>query len=532
MSSGSTVQRTPAASARRAIAVWMGKATHSGVRRLSSGRGAAIPGRVALAIDPAALTSLTAEMRRGSILVTGSAGKSTTCQLLAPIIRAAGLHLVLSTDGSGQRSALAAAMVAHAAPTGHMRRASPAIGLFEVSSGSLAEIVRHVAGPAAIVCTNIFPDAIGGQRRRDSGATALARAIRTLPATTTLILNADDPGAACLGADLPNPRLYFGVSDPACGRVREDPTSDFPRCPRCDAELTYNRVYYAHLGHWDCGGCGLSRPRPDVSITRIEQVGSSSARLHLTTPAGPAVLRLPLPGLYNAYNALAALAAARHCQLPGRSLAAIEQAPAGSGRMERVTVTGREVYLALGTNATGYTEVLRAVLGDGEPKRMLLGLSDRPDASWIWTVDFESLAGLVPGPVITGDGAAKLAVRLKYAGWLGDGQDRGQSAGAIIEPDPVRAFQAAMTATPPGQPLWVVSTSAELRAIRRWLRQRGFVQADRRARGHLTSVQQPTGPQLTGPQPSAPPVSGRRPNGRTRYGRRPPRQAGQTGAGR
>ena len=52
------------------------------------------------------------------------------------------------------------------------------------------------------------------------------------------------------------------------------------------------------------------------------------------------------------------------------------------------------MYLALARNARGYTEVLRAVLGDGEPKRMLVGLDDRagrqPDTSWIWDVDFDS----------------------------------------------------------------------------------------------------------------------------------------------
>ena len=58
---------------------------------------AAIPGRVTLAIDPRALASLAAEIRHGSILVTGSNGKGTTCRMLAPVMRAAGLHPVVGT---------------------------------------------------------------------------------------------------------------------------------------------------------------------------------------------------------------------------------------------------------------------------------------------------------------------------------------------------------------------------------------------------------------------------------------------------
>jgi lipid II isoglutaminyl synthase (glutamine-hydrolysing) len=475
MSSGTTAQRSPAASARRAIAVCMGKAADTGVRHLGNGTGGAIPGRVTLAIDPRALASLAAEIGRGSILVTGSNGKGTTCRMLAPVIRAAGLHAVVASEQSQQRPGLAATMIAHAAASGHLRCDPQAIGLFEVHHESFAEIIRHVTEPTAVVCTNIFRGHRAGDREPGQVKAQLEQAIRELPASTALILNADDPRVANLAPELANPRLYFGLTDPAHGRVRADRTADFPRCPRCDGELSYACVYYAHLGHWACGGCGLSRPEPHVRVTKIGPAGSSSTRLHVTAGTAQTVLEIPLPGLYNGYNALAAMAAAVQCRLPDWTLAAVEQVTAGSGQMEHVRVSGHDVYLTVAENATGYTEVLRAVLGDGEPKRLLLGLGEcagqQPDTSWIWDVDFESVTGLAPAPVISGTKAAALAVRLKYAGWLGEGQDRGQSAGAIIEPDPVRAVQAAITATPAGQPLWIVSTSTALRGIRRWLRQ-------------------------------------------------------------
>jgi lipid II isoglutaminyl synthase (glutamine-hydrolysing) len=511
MSARTTIQRSPAASARRGIAVWIGTAAWTGVRRLGKRSGTAYPGLVTLAIDPSALASLSAEMQRGSILVTGSNGKGTTCRMLAPIMRAAGLHPVLNTEDSD------------VGPAGHLRSDPHAIGLFEVGARSLAEIVRHVTQPAAIVCTNIFRDELDGQLA-PSGIKMLERAIRSLPAITTLILNADDPRVAGLAPELPNPRLYFGMSDHVHGRVRADPTSDLPRCPRCDGELSYSCLYYAHLGHWACGACGLSRPQPDVCVTKIDLLGTSSTRLHVATATGQTVLEIPLPGLCNGYNALAAAAAATLWQLPDSSLAAIKQVTAGAFRMERMRVSGHDVFLALAKNATAYTEVLRAVLGDGEPKRMVLGLSDghgeQPDTSWIWDVDFDSLAGLAPAPVISGNRAADLAVRLKYAGWLGDGQDRGQSAGAIIEPDPIRALQAAIAATPLGEPLWIVSTSTVLRAIRHSLVLQRPV------------VQPPGRPQPTGPHPAGPPPSGRRPSAPIRRGRHTHRQRGQSGAGR
>ena len=119
--------------------------------------------------------------------------------------------------------------------------------------------------------------------------------------------------------------------------------------------------------------------------------------------------------------------------------------------MERIKVANHDVYLTLAKNANGYTEVLRAVLGDGRPRRIMLGLNDfegkQPDTSWIWDVDFESVCGLIPSPVVTGNRAYDLTVRLKYAGWLGATKE----TTLTTEPDPVRAFQRALARTPLGR---------------------------------------------------------------------------------
>jgi UDP-N-acetylmuramyl tripeptide synthase len=433
---------------------------------------------VALAIDPGALAGLAAEIPNGAVLVTGSNGKGTTCRMLATVMRAAGLHPILNREGSNQLSGLATSLVASSGLSGHLPRDGQAIGLFEVDEGSFPGIVKQIARPRALVFTNVFRDQLDRYMEPAYMMSMLERAMRNLPADTTLVLNADDPRVSYLAPDLQNPRLYFGFQDTGLARDGEDPTSDFPRCPRCGGELAYRCVFYAHLGHWSCPGCGLARPEPQVRLTKIDLLGSASSRVQAATPAAETVLEIPLPGLYNAYNAVAALAAATACQLPDRALAAMERVTPSSLRMERIEVAGHSVYLTLAKNANGYTEVLRAVLGDGQPKRIMLGLNDcegkQPDTSWIWDVDFDSVCGLIPSPVLTGNRAHDLAVRLKYAGWLGTTKATTLTA----EPDPVRAFQLALARTPPGEPLWLVSTSIVLQHVRRWLRQQGFVRKE------------------------------------------------------
>jgi lipid II isoglutaminyl synthase (glutamine-hydrolysing) len=167
----------------------------------------------------------------------------------------------------------------------------------------------------------------------------------------------------------------------------------------------------------------------------------------------------------------------------------------GYFRVERMTKGGREVRLALARNPGGYTDLLRALLGDGQPKHMLLALNvrsggpgrpghpapagcGRPDVSWIWDVDFESLRALACAAVVSGNRAADLAVRLKYAGWLGTGAGAGQ-ADIAVEPDPVRGFQVALARTPAGQPVWALSNSLILDRLRGWLLRQGYASTER-----------------------------------------------------
>ena len=82
---------------------------------------------------------------------------------------------------------------------------------------------------------------------------------------------------------------------------------------------------------------------PTVAAERIELQGTRAARFTLRTPAGSLELDLPLPGLYNVYNALGAAAVCLQLQIELPVIAAgLEAVSAAFGRAERVDIDGVE----------------------------------------------------------------------------------------------------------------------------------------------------------------------------------------------
>jgi UDP-N-acetylmuramyl tripeptide synthase len=399
--------------------------------------------------------------------------------------------------------------VIRAEPNGHLRRAGNAAAVFEVDEAAFPAVLAQLH-PRVIVVTNLFRDQLDRYGEVDTVAERWRGALANTNADTVVALNADDPAIAALGDVAPGRVLYFGVETLAgSDRERlagETEVLDTRNCPRCRTRLDYTERFYSHVGHWECSSCGFARPEPSVLARNVTTDGVDAMRFELVTSEGQVSMRVGLPGLYNVYNALAAVAAG---QIMGATLTqtmhAVERFSPAFGRAERIDVDGREVRIMLAKNPTGLNEVLRALESSGGTRRHLfLLLNDRPadgeDVSWIWDADFERVPRIARSIVVSGTRAADLAVRLKYAGVavserLAVPEEEGSapavpSANArlaaepqpggrdtvpiIIEPSVPRALDAALEHTPRGQSLFVVPTYTAMLAVRAELERRGF----------------------------------------------------------
>ena len=435
-------------------------------RRAGRGGGTSLPGKLLTRMEPEAIAQLALRLPQGTAVISATNGKTTTAAMVASILEQSGIALVHNRAGANMAGGVASTLLAAA---GRGSSINGELGLFEVDEFWLDRVAPQLA-PRAMLLGNLFRDQLDRFGELETIADRWAALVTEL-GSTRLALNADDPLIADLGRERGGV-TYFGVEDPAVAIPEMQHASDSKHCRRCGAAYVYEAIYLGHLGRYSCPSCGQRRPEPTISAQAIELLGTRSARFELATEDGSVIVALPLPGLYNVYNALGA---ATLCLQLGATLdqvkRGLESVTAAFGRSERIDLGAVELSILLIKNPAGANEVLRTLmLEDGELD--LLGIlndrtADGRDVSWIWDADFELLAGGVRSVTCAGTRAAELALRLKYAGVAPERLH--------VVPQLPAALDRALNAVPPGQSLYALPTYTALLELRDELARRGHV---------------------------------------------------------
>jgi UDP-N-acetylmuramyl tripeptide synthase len=389
--------------------------------RLRGGGATSVPGVVLRRLRPDAIALLSRRLSAGSAVISATNGKTTTAAMAAGILEQEGMRLVHNSAGANMAGGIASSLLDAARRRGEI---DGQLGLFEVDEAWLSSVCEQLR-PRTILLCNLFRDQLDRYGELEAIAERWQQTVRAGAGQgAQLVLNADDPLVADLGREREE-TLYFGVEDDGVALASMAHAADAKRCRRCGAAYQFDAIYLGHLGRYHCPSCGQRRPEPAIHASEIELHGVHSSSFTLTTPAGSARVELPLPGLYNVYNALAAAALGSALGVQPRQIAAVlGESKAAFGRAETVSVGSRPARILLVKNPAGANEVLRTLaLEPGEHD--LLGIlndriADGRDVSWIWDVDFEALAGRVQRVTCSGTRAAELALRLKYAGVQSD----------------------------------------------------------------------------------------------------------------
>ncbi len=246
-----------------------------------------------------------------------------------------------------------------------------------------------------------------------------------LDSKVNLVINADEP----LFFEIDNikddltfkkrNKIYFGFNSIEYqGKNLIEQKNDLIKCPLCSSKLEYKKRFYSHLGQYECA-CGFKRPKTDISANA--KIYSNYTFLDVFYKDNKFVFKLPLTGMYNAYNALGAISLALSTGIERKIISsAFDNFTPLKGRDEIIQYKDKEIKIKTIKNPTSLTEALGEIYLQKNVK-IIFCLNDNikkdgKDTSWIWDSNFSALSSFENKIYVSSKRFDDMALRLKYAG--------------------------------------------------------------------------------------------------------------------
>jgi UDP-N-acetylmuramyl tripeptide synthase len=387
---------------RSSFAVLLARAVSWGERHILHVGASAMPGRFALRIDPMVLGQLAKKLHKGSIVVCGTNGKTTTNNIICRAVESCGNSVLCNRAGANMASGVVTALLPGKGADW---------GVMEADELSTPHIVPFLK-PRYMVLLNIFRDQLDRCGEIDTVMNAIISALEKSP-ETILIYNADDPFCSHIASHVKN-TIPFGIAEDL--HLPQDRVTGGRFCLKCGTELEYDYRQYGQLGAFHCPKCGFQRAPLQFAATDVQLGGGISFTVGDTT------IKTQYSGVYMVYNLLAAYSAASMLGCSAQDFQhTLDQYDPKNGRLEKFMVQGHPIMLNLAKNPTGFNQNMALLLQDQGPKVIYFIINDNDndgnDISWLWDVDFERLAKEKEMVVYAGGHRMNdLQVRLKYAG--------------------------------------------------------------------------------------------------------------------
>lgn len=383
----------------------------------SKGSGAtAAPGLLALKIDPDLISKLCSKISGGSVIISGTNGKTTAARLAFDTL-SKDYKIIHNRQGSNLMRGIASALVAKTTISG---KVLGDLAIWETDEAILTEAIKNTT-PKIIVLLNLFRDQLDRYGEVETTRQKWQETISKLPKTTTLILNADDPGVASFYKSFGGKIVTFGITDPKISSTQTTGVLDIKNCPICHNKLIYKTYTFGHLGDYKCSNCDFQKPNIQISVSNLSFSPDFETSANIKIESKLHKTKYNLPGIYNAYNVLAAASIATSLKVPANKiLDSIKNFTPVFGRFQKIQIKDKKIYIFLIKNPTGANEVLK-VLSATKNINLLTILNDNfadgTDVSWIWDSKWETLSQKTNNISISGTRAWDMATRLKYAGY-------------------------------------------------------------------------------------------------------------------
>jgi lipid II isoglutaminyl synthase (glutamine-hydrolysing) len=364
------------------LAVVVGKLIRV-IARLRGG-GSAIPGRIAMLVEPKLLSKTLGSLKHGVIFVSGSNGKSTTTALVAGALASQGLKVFSNPSGGNMPQGIGSAVIGQATVTGSLEAD---VAVLEVDE-AYGEVLAPFLAPSWVVLTNIQIDQLNRFFEPDRVFGMLHSAASS--ATRGVVINGSDANLVDIGLMLPGvPVSQVQVSKKALSKWPEGALA----APRFGKGDVVNDI--------------------PVSVTVVDEVdGIATLSLREATSS----VQLPGKGLHFAIDTALAFSVSE--QILGDSFdldtasRAISSQQTVYGRGEVANYQGVEIQILMMKNPSSMRATLVAM---EEPETAIWIAMDEgtPDPSWIYDIDLSRINAV---KMISGSRAWHWATRLSYFG--------------------------------------------------------------------------------------------------------------------
>ena len=388
------------------LGILAGKTAHFFLSKL--GRGSTLPGKIALQFDQDILDSLAQDYE--IVVVTGTNGKTLTTALTVGILQEAYGQVTTNTSGANMITGITATFLS-AKPSNNGKK----VAVLEIDEASLARVTEFIK-PSLIVFTNIFRDQMDRYGEIYTTYQMILDGAAKAP-KATILANGDSP--LFHSRKTINPVKYYGFATEEGQPQLAHYNTEGILCPHCHQILRYKMNTYANLGSYICLNCDFQRPALDYQLTELKEITNTSS----TFVIDGQTYKINIGGLYNIYNALAAVSVAEFFGIsPDTIKAGFDKSKAVFGRQETFKVGEKDCTLVLIKNPVGATqaiEMMKLAPYDFSLSVLLnANYADGIDTSWIWDADFEQIQEMeIPQIFAGGVRASEMARRLRVTGY-------------------------------------------------------------------------------------------------------------------
>lgn len=358
-----------------------------GALKITNHNATSLPGYVAYKLDKNILDELSKNTK--FIFITGTNGKTMTTHFLVSILKEKYDKVYTNESGSNMVQGIITTLLDN--PSNE-----ETIAVLEVDEANILRIGKNIKADY-IVLTNIFRDQMDRFGEIYNIFKKIIAGIKIMP-KAKIIANGDLPIFSYPQMDEFD-KVYFAIRDKEkqIDDYSLDPelNSDGILCPKCQHILKYKLNNYSSLGDFACPNCDFKSPKITYKLDKKVRLEANYSSFYL----GNEFYEINVGGLYNIYNALAAISCAKELGLSYDEIyRGLKNQKNVFGRQENIKINDKNLIINLVKNPTGLNQIIDLMLLEKEPISLICLLNDNyadgTDVSWIYDSYYEKLKDL------------------------------------------------------------------------------------------------------------------------------------------